>query len=75
MTDELTNALERARREVVRLETIIAARADATHEHEWWEFDGSRHCFKCRTTEHGPYPGRGVRASSGGAGPHEGEEP
>jgi hypothetical protein len=54
--DELEKALVRARSQVERLQAIEAARTDPTHEHDWWVFDGSRHCFKCRRTEHEPYP-------------------
>lgn len=45
--------LERVRRKVAELEAVQRERANPAHEHDWFEHDGSRHCYKCQRTEHG----------------------
>jgi hypothetical protein len=56
MSPELAKAIKRAQRDLDRLVAEGAAQDDPAHEHEWWELDKSRHCFKCGVTEHEPYP-------------------
>lgn len=44
-------AIAQTRKLLERMESELATFDDPTHEHDWIEYDGSRHCFRCRRTE------------------------